>query len=83
MGEAEPTEYCLSTLPEDIAFERLADLTKLPRRIERNHQELKEELGLGYYEGRCWLGFHHHIIKCIAAYGLLIVNRRFWPIMYA
>ena len=74
-GEDEPTKYWLSTLPEEIAFERLVDLAKLRWRIERDDQELKQELGLGHYEGRGWRGFHHHASLCIAAYGFLIAER--------
>ena len=78
-GEAEPTKYWLSTLPEDIAFERLVDLAKLRWRIERDYQDLKQELGLGHYEGRGWRGFHHHATLCIAAYGFLISERETIP----
>jgi SRSO17 transposase len=74
-GEAEPTKYWLSTVPEDMAFERLVDAAKLRWRIERDYQELKQELGLGHYEGRGWRGFHHHATLCIAAYGFLIAER--------
>jgi SRSO17 transposase len=74
-GAEEPTKYWLSTLPQDIAFERLVDLAKLRWRIERDYQELKQELGLGHYEGRGWRGFHHHATLCIAAYGFLISER--------
>ena len=73
--ETEPTKYWFATLPEDIAFNRLVDLTKLRWRIERDYQELKQELGLGDYEGRGWRGFHHHAALCIAAYGFLIAER--------
>lgn len=73
--ETEPTKYWLSTLPEDSAFDRLVDLTKLRWRIERDYQELKQELGLGDYEGRGWRGFHHHATLCVAAYGFLIAER--------
>src|SRR5215813_10976412 len=64
-------QVLVSTLPEDTAFDRLVDLTKLRWRIERDYQELKQELGLGDYEGRGWRGFHHHATLCIAAYGFL------------
>ena len=38
--ETEPTKYWFSTLSEDVAFDRLIDLTKLRWRIERDYQEL-------------------------------------------
>ena len=78
-GEAEPTKYWLSTLPADIPFPELVDLAKLRWRIERDYQELKQELGLGHYEGRGWRGFHHHATLCIAAYGFLIAERAMIP----
>jgi SRSO17 transposase len=78
-GEGEPTKYWLSTQPGDITFERLVDLAKLRWRIERDYQELKQELGLGHFEGRGWRGFHHHATLCIAAYGFLISERETIP----
>jgi SRSO17 transposase len=79
-GEREPTKYWLSTLPAAITFAPLVDLTMLRWRIERDYQELKQELGLGHFEGRGWRGFHHHASLCIAAYGFLIAERaRFSP----
>ena len=74
-GEDQPTKYWLSTLPEEIGFARLVDLAKLRWRIERDYQDLKQELGLGHYEGRGWRGFHHHATLCIAAYGFLMAER--------
>lgn len=78
-GEAEPTKYWLSTLPANVNFRRLVDLAKLRWRIERDYQELKQEVGLGHYEGRGWRGFHHHATLCIAAYGFLIAERATIP----
>ena len=78
-GEPEPTKYWLSTCPKDIAFDELVDLAKLRWRIERDYQELKQEVGLGHYEGRGWRGFHHHITLSIAAYGFLISERETIP----
>jgi hypothetical protein len=48
-------------------------------RIERDYQELKQEIGLGHYEGRGWRGFHHHGTLCIAAYGFLVAERAMIP----
>jgi SRSO17 transposase len=78
-GEAEPTRYWLSNLPADIPIAQLVDTAKLRWRIERDYQELKQELGLGHYEGRGWRGFHHHASLCIAAYGFLISLRETIP----
>jgi SRSO17 transposase len=74
-GEDAPTKYWLSTLPESTSFRRLVDIAKLRWRIERDYQELKQEVGLGHYEGRGWRGFHHHATLCIAAYGFLVSER--------
>src|SRR5687768_2685556 len=54
---------------------RLVGLAKLRWRIERDYQELKQELGLGHYEGRGWRGFHHHASLTIAAYGFLVAEQ--------
>ena len=78
-GEAEPSKYWLSTLPANISFRRLVDLAKMRWRIERDYQELKQEVGLGHYEGRGWRGFHHHATLCIAAYGFLIAEQATIP----
>jgi len=74
-GEAEPTHYWLSTLPAEFAFTELVAILKLRWIIERDYRELKQELGLGHYEGRNWRGFHHHASLCIAAYGFLMRER--------
>jgi SRSO17 transposase len=77
--EPAPTKYWLSTLPADTPIAQLVDSAKLRWRIERDYQELKQELGLGHYEGRSWRGFHHHASLCIAAYGFLISLRETIP----
>jgi SRSO17 transposase len=77
--ENEPTKYWLSTLPRNISFGDLVDAAKLRWRIERDYQELKQEVGLGHFEGRSWRGFHHHATLCIAAYGFLVSERETIP----
>jgi SRSO17 transposase len=79
-GEREPTKYWLSTLSSDTTLKALVKTAKHRWIIERDYQELKQELGLGHYEGRGWRGFHHHATLCIAAYGFLVAERsRFSP----
>jgi SRSO17 transposase len=80
VGETEPTKYWLSTLPADTPLTELVHMAKHRWVIERDYEELKQELGLGHYEGRGWRGFHHHATLCIAAYGFLVAERnRFSP----
>ena len=79
-GESEPTKYWLSTLPASTTVRELVRMAKHRWIIERDYEELKQELGLGHYEGRGWRGFHHHATLCIAAYGFLVAERsRFSP----
>ncbi len=78
-GEKAPTKFWLSTLERNIAFDRLVDIPMMRWRIERDYLDLKQEVGLGHFEGRGWLGFHHHATMCIAAYGFLVSERGSFP----
>jgi SRSO17 transposase len=74
-GQAEPEKYYLSTLPETTALNDLVRTAHMRWRIERDYQDLKQDMGLGHYEGRGWRGFHHHASMSIAAYGFLVAQR--------
>jgi SRSO17 transposase len=74
-GEAEPIKYWISTLPSTTKLKPLVKMAKHRWIIERDYEELKQELGLGHFEGRNWRGFHHHATLCIAAYGFLVAER--------
>lgn len=71
----EPVHYWLSNLPEKTLWQEMVDTVMGRWRIERDYQELKQELGLGHFEGRNWRGFHHHASLCVAAYGFLMRER--------
>jgi SRSO17 transposase len=71
-GHKEPMKYWLSTLGRDVPLQRMVFEAKMRWRIERDYQDLKQEVGLGHYEGRGWRGFHHHASLSIAAYGFLM-----------
>jgi len=73
--DAEPSKYFLSTLPEETPINELVSVTHQRWRIERDYQDLKQDFGLGHYEGRGWRGFHHHAALSIAAYGFLMAER--------
>ncbi len=60
-GAEEPTDYWLSTLPEDTPITELIRLAKIRWRIEHDYRELKHGLGLDHFEGRSFAGWHRHV----------------------
>jgi SRSO17 transposase len=74
-AEKEPIKYWLSNLRASSRVRQLVATAKRRWRVERDYQELKQELGLGHFEGRNWRGFHHHATLSIAAYGFLVLER--------
>jgi SRSO17 transposase len=78
-GEKEPVKYFLSTAPKYASLAQLVFVAKMRWRIERDYQDLKQDFGLGHFEGRGWRGFHHHATLSIAAYGFLMAQRLKMP----
>jgi hypothetical protein len=78
-GEEAPSDYWLSNLPEDERPERLARLARLRWTIELDYRQLKGELGLDHYEGRSYLGFHHHCALVTCAHAFLTGDPSFVP----
>jgi SRSO17 transposase len=79
-GEAEPAKYWISTLRSAVQLKALVKMAEHRWIIERDCEELKQELGLGHFEGRNWSGFHYHATRSIAAYRYMVAERnRFSP----
>jgi SRSO17 transposase len=78
-GESKPTKFWLSNLPSTMPVRGLVRLAKLRWRVERDYQELKQELGLDHFEGRSWRGFHHHAALCASAHAFLALRRALFP----
>ena len=57
---------------QEASLAQMVFVAKMRWRIERDYQDLKQEFGLGHYQGRGWRGFHHHATLSIAAYGFLM-----------
>lgn len=73
--EVAPIKFWLCNLPAGTRIAKIVNLAQMRWRVERDYEELKGELGLDHYEGRGWLGFHHHGALCIAAYAFLTAER--------
>lgn len=71
----EPTDYWLSTLPPDTSIAELVRLGKIRWRIEHDYRELKHGLGLDHFEGRTWIGWHHHVTLVTAAHLFVTIQR--------
>jgi hypothetical protein len=69
----------LLSLPAKTSLRDLVRVAKLRWRVERDYQDLKEEVGLDHFEGRSWIGFHHHAALCAAAHAFLARRRALFP----
>jgi SRSO17 transposase len=74
-AKPEPTKYWLSNLPETIPLVELVRLARLRWRVEQDYRELKGALGLDHFEGRGWVGWHHHVTLVSVAHGFLTLER--------
>lgn len=68
-----PTKYWLAQWGEQpVGLRRLVRIARARWRVELDYRELKEELGLDHYEGRHWLGWHHHV--CLVTMAFLFLR---------
>jgi SRSO17 transposase len=67
----EPTDYWLGHMGSEVGLRRLVRMARGRWRIEQDYRELKEELGLDHFEGRHWLGWHHHVTLVSMAFAFL------------
>ncbi len=80
VGQAKPTKYWLSNLPQTTPLVELVQLARLRWRVEQDYRELKGALGLDHFEGRGWVGWHHHLTLVWVAHGFLTLERLRSPI---
>jgi SRSO17 transposase len=71
----EPTDYWLSSLPEDTPIEELVRLAKIRWRTGHDYRELKTGLGLDHFEGRSFAGWHRHVTLAVLAQAFITMIR--------
>src|SRR3954447_6342903 len=64
-------QYSLSNPPRRTSLRRLATTVEARWSCEQAHQQLKQELGLGDFEGRSWTGLHRHALMTCVAFAYL------------
>jgi SRSO17 transposase len=70
-------DYHLSNADPDVPLEELARVAKAEHRIEGCLERAKGEAGLGDYQVRNWIGWHHHqTLSLLAAWFLNQETRR-------
>jgi len=69
---SEDINYYVSNFPKETPLKELIYLAHQRWTVEQGYQRLKEELGLDHFEGRSWLGLHHHLTLCFMAYDFLL-----------
>ena len=69
--DAGETKYHLTSHPAGTSLRALAAAIKACRSCEQAHQQLREELGLDHFEGRTWLGLHHHALLTLISFAFL------------
>ena len=75
-GEQAPTKYFFSNLPPAASLRRQVRTAKGRWWVEQSYREMKEELGLDHFEGRSWVGWHHHMMLVMLAYAFVVACRR-------
>jgi SRSO17 transposase len=71
-GATAPSKFWLANLPKHTSRKRLVRLAHIRWRVERDYEDLKQELGLDHYEGRGYVGWNHHVSVCLAAFAFLL-----------
>jgi SRSO17 transposase len=74
-GEATPRWFHLSSRPRAWSHRALVGEIKRRWQTERFYQDAKGELGLDHFEGRSWIGWHHHVSMVFCCYALLVGER--------
>lgn len=78
--ETEPCKYSLCSMPVTTKHKKIASLLHQRFRTEQMYRDLKQEFGLDHYEGRSYVGWHHHVTAVLVAYSFAAAQQsRLFP----
>lgn len=76
LGKKPETKYFISNAPVKASIEEMLSGAFARFSIEQCHEQGKQEVGLGDYETRSWVGWHHHTALALLAHHFLITEQR-------
>ncbi len=74
-GERQPTKFFVTTLRSRMSKKQIVRIIKERWKTERVYEELKGELGFDHYEGRSFVGWHHHVSVVLCCYAFVVAER--------
>lgn len=75
IGARKKIKYGLSNLPANISAMKIARNQRQRFWIERSFQDAKSESGLGDYQARSWVAWHHHMALVMMAMQFMLEER--------
>jgi len=75
LGGQKTLKYALSNFPADVSVQQIARNQRQRFWIERSFQDAKSESGLGDYQARSWVAWHHHIALVMIAMQFMLEER--------
>jgi SRSO17 transposase len=70
-GKTGEWKYYFSNFPADAVLAKLVDYAHRRWYIDRFYEDAKNELGMGDYQGRKWIGFQRHMVIVMLTYRFL------------
>jgi len=72
-------KYYLSSMSARSSLRSMVRLAKMRWHIERDYQDMKQELGFDRYEGRSWGGLHHHLAMVALMHAFVALHMEDFP----
>jgi len=73
--EPHPTKFFLTSLRRRMSKKEIVRTIMERWKTERVYEELKGELGFDHYEGRSFIGWHHHVTVVLCCYAFVVAER--------